>query len=261
MTIKNICLLTLLLCGRHFLFAQTDTSEVYISKDFTNYSSFLQFGLGNNIPIGAYGNSKHPFKSSFASAAEPTGICVSAKYVQKLKNHFGFEVGIGFFRNRFKPKDFAKAYLKETGDSAGVMNPFLYEHFNVFFGGNYNIAFKDFLLSANIGVGVLYTESLGKYGEGESVSISKGINSSANSFKGGNLYIPRSYMPMYYGGVSFKYNLGNEFFIVGNCDFIYSLYRIEVTEKAGWNKPETTYFKRNLTITNLAFTIGVGTLF
>lgn len=260
MKIKYICLLTLLLCSRHFLYAQTDTNEVYIAKDFTTYTSFLQFSLGNNLPIGAYGSSKHPFNSSFASAAEPTGICVNAKYVQKLKNHFGLEVGIGFFRNRFKPKDFAIAYIKETGDSVGPVNPFLYEHFNVFFGGNYNIAFKDFLLSANIGMGVLYTKRLGKDGEGEGVSISKGVNSSANSFKGGSLYIPKSYMPMFYSGVAFKYNLGNEFFITGNCDFIYSLYRIELIEE-GWRIPRTTYLKTNLSITNLACSVGLGTLF
>lgn len=259
MTIKNICLLTLLLCSRHFLYAQIDTNEVYIAKDFTNYTSFLQFSLGNNLPIGAYGNSKHPFESSFASASSPAGFCISALYSQKVKNHYGFEVGIGFFRNRFKPSDFATAYSKETGDSVGAVNAFLYEHFNVYGGANYNISNKDFLLTASIGLGALYTKNLGKDREGESISISKGVGTT-NTFKGGSLYIPKSYMPMFYSGVSFKYNLGNEFFITGNCDFTYSLYRIEIIEE-GWRIPRTTYLKRNLTITNLAFTLGLGTMF
>ncbi len=258
MKIKYICLLTLLLCSRHFLFAQTDTNEVYIAKDFTNYTSLLYLSLGSNVPIGAYGSSKHPFKSSFASSAEPTGICVNAKYVQKVRNHYGFEVGIGFFRNRFKDRDFRNAYLKEIGDTIGT-NAFLYEHFSVFGGGNYSIAYKDFLLTANMGLGVLYTKKLGKYGEGEGLTIDKGVGTT-NTFKGGSLYIPKSFMPMFYSGVSFKYNLGNEFFITGNCDFTYSLYRIEIIEE-GWRIPKRSYLKTNLSITNLAFSIGLGTLF
>ena len=58
------------------------------------------------------------------------------------------------------------------------------------------------------------------------------------------------------GGLS----IGNEFFITGNCDFIYSLYRIELIEE-GWRIPRTTYLKTNLSITNLACSVGLGTLF
>lgn len=258
MTIKNICLLTLLLCSRHFLFAQTDTNEVYIAKDFTNYTSFLQFSLGNNLPIGAYGNSKHPFESSFATSALSRGFCVSALYSQKVKQRYGFEVGAAFIRNGNKWQDFEEAYQREIGDAAR-MGIFLYEHLSLYGGANYNISNKDFLLTASIGLGILYTKDLGKDGEGVRVSISKGVGTT-NTFKGGSLYIPKSYMPMFYSGVSFKYNLGNEFFITGNCDFTYSLYRIEIIEE-GWRIPRTTYLKRNLTITNLAFTIGLGTMF
>ena len=249
---KYICLLTLLLCGRHFLCAQTDTNEVYIAKDFTTYTSFLQFGVGNNVPIGAYGSSKHPFKSSFATSTLSKGFCASALYSQKVKQRYGFEVGAAFIRNGNKWQDFEEAYQKEIGDTATI-GIFLYEHLSVYGGANYNISNKYFLFTASIGLGALYTKNLGEYG----VSI----RTSGTNYSGGRMYIPNSIMPMFYSSVSLKYYLGNEFFIVGNCDFTYSFYHIEVTERKSWDIPETTYLKRNLTITNLACSIGVGTLF
>ena len=252
MKIKYICLLTLLLCSRHFLYAQTDTNEVYIAKDFTNYTSFLQFGVGNNVPIGAYGSSKHPFRSSFATSALSRGFCVSALYSQKVKQRYGFEVGATFIRNGNKWRDFEEAYQKKIGGTATI-GIFLYEHLSLYGGANYNISNKEFLFTASIGLGALYTKNLGEYGVN--------ISTSGTNYSGGSMYIPNSIMPMFYGSVSLKYYLSNEFFIVGNCDFIYSLYRIEVTERKGWDIPEATYLKRNLTITNLAFTIGLGTLF
>lgn len=260
-TIYKTSLLILFVFSRLFVCAQADTAAPYVYKDFITYKAFLQVSVGTNVPVGAYGNDKTPFKSSYASGVLANGsICISAKYAKKIKNRFGFEVGVGFFRNRFNYKDFKDSYLRNMGDTVKDGNYFLYEHLTLGGGGNYSIGNENFLLSTYLGAGVLYTKSLGKYGEGEGLQISRATGNNSN-YGGGGVYIPKSYMPMFYSGVSVKYNLGDEFFLVGNCDFVYSFYRFELTERAGLGRPETTYLKRNLTITNLSFSIGVGTMF
>lgn len=241
--------------------AQTDTSEsidsleTYEGKNFSTYSSSLQFSLGKNLTVGDYGGKKTPFTDGFAFTDDVYQISVNAKYTQKIKNNYGFEVGAEYLRNPFDWQSFDKAYLKTFGDSMGS-DRFFYKHLSVFAGGNYNLVYKRLMVSASMGTGIIYNLPIRGGGE---VALKTNPRNIEN-FKGGTLEIINGFMPLLYSGLNTKYFLGDEFYVVANSHFTYSLYKIRVVEAIN-SREEREYLNKSLALNNISLSLGVGTLF
>lgn len=245
--------------------AQTDTSssvdslDVYIDKDFSTFKSSLQFTIGQNLTIGDYGDDKTPFSDGFATTYNTYQLSVNAKYTNKIKEDYGFEVGAEFFRNVFDWRGFNDAYLQTTGDSMKTSD-FSYEHFSVYAGLNYNLVKNRLMLSVSTGTGILYNITRKAYEEGISVDVIDFTPNGVNGYKGGDLFLIRGFQPLFYAGLNLKYYLGDEFYIVANSHFTYSLQKIRVTEEIN-SREERDYLNKSIAINNISLSLGVGTLF
>lgn len=231
-----------------------DTSEAYVNKNFSTYSSSFQFSLGQNLTVGSYGNSKTHFSDAYATTYDFFQLSVNALYTKKIKKRYGFEVGAEFFRNNFDWRKFNNSYLETTGDTMSV-GMFFYEHLSLFGGANYNFVKGKLMITANAGAGILYNFPV--RGDGiVGVTVSR---TSIDGYRGGNMKIMPGIMPMFYSGLNLKYYLGNEFYIVANSHFTYSLLKINVTEKINF-RDEREYLDKTISINNISLSLGVGTL-
>lgn len=245
--------------------AQVDTTPVtdslppYINKDFSTYSSSFQFSMGQNLTVGDYGDSKTPFSDGFATSYHYKQLSLNAKYSQNIKKNYGFEVGAEFFRNAFDWQKFGEAYLENTGDSMRASD-FYYEHISLFGGVNYNKTIKKLMFSIGSGVGALYTSPIRGNADGVGLSVTDFTPNNSNGYKGGSMIIKNTIMPMFYAGVSMKFYLGDEFYIVANSHYTYSLFKIKVIEETH-RIERRDYLDKTLTINNISLTLGLGTLF
>ena len=245
--------------------AQVDTTPVtdslppYINKDFSTYSSSFQFSLGKSLTVGEYGSKKTPFSDGFADYDDIYQLSIQAKYTQKIKKNYGFEFGAEYLRNVFDWQGFDEAYLNTFGDtmSTGV---FFYEHLSAFGGVNYNKTIKKLMFSIGSGVGALYTSPIRGNADGVGLSVTDFTPNNSNGYKGGSMIIKNTIMPMFYAGVSMRFYLGDEFYIVANSHYTYSLFKIKVIEETH-RIERRDYLDKTLTINNISLTLGLGTLF
>lgn len=237
--------------------AQTDTTEVYVSKNFSNYKSIIQFSLGWNIPVGSYWAAKQPYSSAFASSnIQDKKLNLNAKYSRRLKSNYGYEIGVEFIRNSFDWRRFSDNYLEATGDSVNTaLGVFLYEHLSFYGGMNYNYSYKRFMATANIGGGILYNFPIPKNGS-VTVPIPR---SSFQSWGEGPMTIVKGFVPMFYAGLNLKYYLGDEYYFVVNSQFTYSMLKINIQEKFVGDV-QREYLEQYVSINNIGLTIGLGTI-
>lgn len=274
MNIKKYSLLTLLVVCRLFLFGQfeeeeeevADTAEyefdTIVYKWFEPYKSDFQFSMGWNIPIGSFGAKKEPFKDAFATSYYGQ-ISVNAKYSKFFHNKIGYIIEAVFNRMKFDYAAFSRSYVQKYGDSiVSGLAFFLYENYSAYGGISYSLSHKKIGISGGVGFGVTYFRKINNYDGAMHLRINKGINSS-NFYEGGSWKVGGNFAPLLFLNTDIKYLMKGDLYLLASANYSLSYIRSELREVVdnSFNSPEKDFMRRNLLFSNVAITLGIGTIF
>lgn len=273
MNFKKYSLLTLFVVGRLFLFAQVEEEEpvldttdyevdTIVYKWFEPYKANFQFSMGWNIPMGSFGATKDPFEDAFAVPYHGQ-ISLNAKYSKFFYNKIGYVIGAVFNRVKFDDIAFHRSYVKKYGDSIiSGLDFFLYENYGAYGGVSYSYSHKKFSASGGAGFGLTYFRKINNVDGAMHLRMKKGINSSS-FYDGGSWKVGGNIAPLIFLNADIKYLMKGDWYLLASTNYSLSYIRSELREVVdnSFNSPEVDFMKRNMLFSNVAITLGVGTVF
>ncbi|HYG14509.1 MAG TPA: hypothetical protein VEC12_02075 [Bacteroidia bacterium] len=250
---KKLTVILLLITAGLTGYTQADTVPSQY-KTFEPFSSYLQFSMGYNFPVGRYGKGDEPFRNAYAGTGYPN-LSVNAAYGQKITSRLNFAIGAQFNRARFSNRAFKDAYIAKYGDTL-IPDVFDYEHISLYAGIGYSYTNNRLNINFQGGLGGLYTVLNMDELDAKTVS--------GNSyFNRGIIETGKSLRPMFYAGADIKYYIGYDTYLFAGAFYTLSSFRQVITKSNPFYpyQPIGEFLKNDLVISNLAVNFGIGTVF
>lgn len=236
--------------------AQTDSSSDAVPLNFKTNTSLLQLCAGGNIPVAWYSKTSEPFEDVFVNDFESFNI--NLYYSHKIKPTVSIAGGINFISKQFDYINFHAAYLKKYGDSVSI-NIFLYRHLSIYIGAQYAfVETKKINFSGYLGFGGMYTFKPQE--EMNSISFNR-LNPSGTYYKGGRHEVGGSFEGLFIATLDLRYNAGRDLFFLASASFVQSQINYKVVETDNVTKTDRDFITKPLQMSNISFSVGVGTFF